>query len=47
MTRWELAEKSRRSGGAMGCEYFVGEEKPLYGPKIDIMIEDALGRSGS
>lgn len=43
---WKLAEKNLVEGvQRWGAEYFVGEgEAAFYGPKIDIMIEDAIGR---
>lgn len=43
---WQMAEKNLIEGvQRWGVEYFIGEgEAAFYGPKIDIMIEDALGR---
>lgn len=43
---WKLAEKNLVEGvQRWGAEYFIGEgEAAFYGPKIDIMVEDALGR---
>lgn len=43
---WALAEeKLIESVKAWGAPYFVGEgEAAFYGPKIDIMLEDAIGR---
>lgn len=43
---WQMAEKNLIEGvKRWGVEYFIGEgEAAFYGPKIDIMIEDALGR---
>lgn len=43
---WKLAEKNLVEGvERWGAEYFIGEgEAAFYGPKIDIMVEDALGR---
>lgn len=43
---WQMAEKNLIEGvQRWGVEYFIGEgEAAFYGPKIDIMIEDAIGR---
>ena len=43
---WKLAEANLVDGvQRWGAEYFIGEgEAAFYGPKIDIMVEDALGR---
>jgi threonyl-tRNA synthetase len=43
---WKLAEKNLVDGvQRWGAEYFIGEgEAAFYGPKIDIMVEDAIGR---
>lgn len=43
---WNLAEKNLVEGvQRWGAEYFIGEgEAAFYGPKIDLMVEDALGR---
>ncbi|PJC36771.1 threonine--tRNA ligase [Candidatus Peregrinibacteria bacterium CG_4_9_14_0_2_um_filter_53_11] len=43
---WNMAEKNLIEGvQRWGAEYFIGEgEAAFYGPKIDIMVEDALGR---
>ncbi len=43
---WDLAEKNLVEGvQRWGAEYFIGEgEAAFYGPKIDLMVEDALGR---
>jgi threonyl-tRNA synthetase len=43
---WDKAEKSLLAAvKRWGVPYFVGEgEAAFYGPKIDVMIEDALGR---
>lgn len=43
---WHMAEKNLIEGvKRWGVEYFIGEgEAAFYGPKIDIMIEDGLGR---
>lgn len=43
---WETAEKALREiCDDMGIEYTIGEgDAAFYGPKIDIMVRDALGR---
>jgi threonyl-tRNA synthetase len=43
---WNRAEKTLVEGiKRWGSEYFIGEgEAAFYGPKIDLMVEDALGR---
>lgn len=43
---WKMAEAALvESVKQWGVEYFIGEgEAAFYGPKIDVMIEDAIGR---
>jgi len=43
---WEQAEKDvKEAADRMGIDYFVGiGEASFYGPKIDFMVKDALGR---
>lgn len=45
--QWERAENDvREAAEAMGLEYTVGiGEATFYGPKIDFMLKDAIGRS--
>ncbi len=45
--QWERAERDvREAAEAMGLEYTVGiGEATFYGPKIDFMLKDAIGRS--
>ncbi len=43
---WEQAEKDvKEAADRMGIEYFIGVgEASFYGPKIDFIVRDALGR---
>ncbi len=43
---WEQAEKDvKEAADRMGIEYFIGiGEASFYGPKIDFIVRDALGR---
>ena len=43
---WEQAEKDvKEAADLMGIEYFIGiGEASFYGPKIDFIVRDALGR---
>ncbi len=43
---WEQAEKDvREAADRMGIDYFIGiGEASFYGPKIDFIVRDALGR---
>ena len=43
---WEQAEKDvREAADRMGIDYFIGVgEASFYGPKIDFIVRDALGR---
>ncbi|NTV44451.1 MAG: threonine--tRNA ligase [Candidatus Yonathbacteria bacterium] len=43
---WEQAEKDvKEAADKMGIEYFIGiGEASFYGPKIDFIVKDALGR---
>ncbi|MDP4199616.1 MAG: threonine--tRNA ligase [Bacteroidota bacterium] len=45
--QWERAERDvREAADAMGLEYTIGiGEATFYGPKIDFMLKDAIGRS--
>ena len=44
---WERAENAlKRGAGRLKIEYEIGKgEAAFYGPKIDIMVKDSLGRS--